>query len=124
MGKDLVLTARMHYRIVRDDRPEMGPWRITTEGYMYSVGTTEGAEKFSWHWHPNTSGAHTYPHTHFSDNVISEEGAFLSRTPMPTGRMTFESLIRYVITANQVQPLCVDWDARLAQAEGPHKLYR
>lgn len=124
MGKSLVLQARMHYRIVEDGRPDMGPWRVTTEGYMYAVDTVDGAERFSWHWHPDTAGPHSYPHTHLAANIIGREGAFLSRTPMPSGRMTFEALIRYLLASGQVEPLCEDWDTRLTLAEAPHKLYR
>lgn len=124
LGKDFVLKAGMQYRIVQDETDGMGPWRVTTDGYMYSVDNSLGQEMFSWHWHPASSGPHKDPHAHFPSGVISMDGSFLARTPMPTGRTTFESFIRYVIQSFELTPLCQDWDARLALAEGPHKLHR
>lgn len=114
----------MRYRIVQDEREGMGPWRVTTDGYMYSVEDDARQERFSWHWHPDTSGPHKQPHVHFPSTMISEAGAFLAREPMPTGRATFEEFIRYVIKSFDLKPLCAEWDARLTLAEGPHKLYR
>lgn len=124
LGSGLMLKAGMRYRIIKDDTPGMGPWRVTTDGYMYSVENRLGQEMFSWHWHPDTAGPHKEPHAHFPSGVISMDGAFLARAPMPTGRTTFESFVRYVIQSFGIEPLCDDWDARLALAEGPHKLYR
>ena len=43
---------------------------------------------------------------------------------MPTGRMTLEEVIRYVIRAMEAEPLCEDWENRLTLAEAPHRLYR
>lgn len=124
LGNGLLLKAAMQYRIVQDATEGMGPWRVTTDGYMYSVENSLGLEMFSWHWHPATSGPHKEPHAHFPSGVISMDGAFLARTPMPTGRATFESFIRYVVESFDIEPLRDDWDAVLALAEGPHKLHR
>jgi hypothetical protein len=124
VAEGLMLKASMRYEVIRDDRDDMGPWRVTTRGYLYSVEDGGGRELLSWHWHPDTSGIHVAPHTHFPSNVISMDGAFLAREPLPSGRITFESVIRYVMRAFEVPPLCADWDARLSLAEGPHVLYR
>jgi hypothetical protein len=124
IANGLTLKAAMQYRIVKDERQGMGPFRVTTDGYLYSVEDKHDQELFSWHWHPLGSSPHKDPHAHFADNVISLQGAFLSRAPMPTGRTTFEEFVRYVIQALEVEPLCEDWVNRLALAEGPHKLYR
>jgi hypothetical protein len=124
LGGEYLLKASMQYRIVEDDREGMGPWRVTTDGYMYSVEDQSGRERISWHWHPGTSGPHKAPHAHLNEGVISMEGSFLARVPLPSGRITFEECIRYLIGSLQLEPLHEDWRDRLAAAETPHKLYR
>lgn len=116
----------MRYEIINDtDRgPEYGPWRVTTRGYMYSVDDADGRELIAAHWHPTTPGPHTSPHMHVPNDMVSEAGYFLSREPLPTGRITFESVVRFTVTNIGVEPLCDDWAERLLLAETPHRLYR
>ncbi len=123
MGRGYRLKAAMRYELIEEDS-ERGPWRSTTRGYMYSVETASGAELLAAHWHPDSPSAHKEPHLHFPNAVVSEEGVFLAREPLYTGRFTFEAMIRLVVRNLGARPLAEDWENRLLLAETPHRLYR
>ncbi len=82
------LKAAMQYELIEEDS-ERGPWRATTRGYMYSIETSGDSELLSAHWHPTGKSHHKEPHLHVSHNVVNEEGGFLAREPLYTGRFTF-----------------------------------
>ncbi len=56
----------MRYRIIHVDDPDLGPFRITTEGYLYALVAPDGREIFGIHWHPDGAGAVAYPHIHLA----------------------------------------------------------
>jgi hypothetical protein len=114
------LHARMNYRIIEDDAEGMGPYRVTTIAYDYAMDDRDGAEVFAVHWHP--ASKFSEPHIHLG-KPIADAGLLGKPHHLPTPRMTFEQVIRWAIEVG-VSPVCEDWDARLALAEGPHKSYR
>lgn len=116
------LFAGMRYELIEDSAN--GPWRVTTRGYMYSVERADGGEMLSAHWHPESPGRHVEPHLHVPHDMVTQEGYYLAREPLYTGRYTFEAVIRFVITNVGCAPMVSDWEERLLLAETPHRLYR
>lgn len=111
----------MQYRIIPDD--EMGPFRITTEGYAYSLEDADRTELFAIHWHPLGPSAYTRPHLHLPRPVLTPSGPVEAGGHLPVARMTFELAIHWAIEWG-AEPLVEDWEERLALAEAPHVLYR
>jgi hypothetical protein len=68
----LLLKIGMLYEIIRtEDRPERGPWRISTRGYMYEVQTASGELVWSYHWHP--TGKVGSPHGHVGHTQLAAD---------------------------------------------------
>jgi hypothetical protein len=63
---------------------------------------------FAWHWHPTRTPQKPYPHLH----VRSEHrllGLALKNLHMPTGRVSFEEVVRFLIDELRVVPTRTDW---------------
>jgi hypothetical protein len=119
-----ILHAAMRYRLIEDDGEGRGPWRATTEGYMYKVTEQDGTEIVQWHWHPDGASPERDPHYHFAAVLLATDGIFTPKTHVPSPRVTLEEVVRRCIDWFGAKPLCDDWRDRLDLAEAPHKLYR
>lgn len=115
------LQARMQYRIIPDE--EAGPFRVTTEGYAYSLDDASGVELFSIHWHPLGVSTYVKPHLHLPRPVSTPSGLVEAGGHLPVSRMSFEQAIRWSIEWG-AQPRVDDWQDRLDLAESPHVLHR
>ena len=95
------------YRLVK-----RGPvWKVTTVKYMYHLLADEDdSELVAWHWHPVTS---PYPHVHVSCGPLGK-GAHV-----PTGRVSVESVLRFLIDDLGVPRLRDDYRTVLHGSEGP-----
>ncbi len=93
--------------------PERGEYRCKTDRYSYTItGSDERTEMVSWHWHPETYHA---PHVHVPS---------LDRHHIPSGRVTFESVVRFLIEDVGVGPARSDWATVLVQEEQSHLDFR
>lgn len=115
--------AGMTYEIIKVDDDTLGPFKISTQGYLYSLYDKQGNELFGIHWHPGGSGGFQAPHVHFGSPVLSPQGPLPAKHHLPTPRMTFETAIRWAIE-HGAEPIQADWQNRLTLAETPHLLYR
>jgi hypothetical protein len=72
-----------------------GERKVVTAQYVYTVAEDPSlhAELFSWQWHP---GAWSEPHLHIGRHH-PELGA-LSKLHVPTGRVAFEQVLRFLVT--------------------------
>ncbi|GAB3796922.1 hypothetical protein GCM10027605_05750 [Micromonospora zhanjiangensis] len=120
---DLELRARMRYEIIEDDREGMGPYRVTTRWYEYSLQESGGQAVVEYHWHPGGLSHEDRPHVHLGTAQLRPNAVMTKKQHLLTGRVTFEQVIRQAIEYG-VEPLCADWDDRLTAAETPHVLYR
>lgn len=93
-----------------DDRGR--EYRCRTDKYTYSVFDDQQNEVASWHWHPET---YRSPHVH----VREARGLHI-----PTGRVTFESVVRFLIEDLGVQEARQDWDSVLNDQEDRHLTWR
>jgi len=123
LGHGQVLSARMRYRIIRDDREGCGPFRATTDAYMYELA--DGAhELFALYWHPLGNSLEKLPHFHLGDKLLRDDAPIDSKSHMPMPRASFEQAVRWVIEFKGAVPLVQDWDDRLTVCETRFKLYR
>jgi hypothetical protein len=114
--------ASMSWRAIEDDREGYGPFRVTTSRYDYQL-TLEDAELWALHWHPEGESDVVYPHVHLGSRLLDATSGVSNKAHLPTGRMSFESAVRWVI-ASGGRAAKSDWEGRLALAEAPHLLYR
>ncbi len=127
-GPNVYLSIVHKYRIVRDDTPGRGPWRVTIDHYVYTIRRSPSSDSSSKHeklisyqWHPNPQGRYNYPHLHlYPDSIVgspSEAAKLSSKSHIPTGRVAMEDIIRFVITQLNVQPLRKDWEKVLNETQ-------
>jgi hypothetical protein len=120
----LQLLARMRFMIIQEKRQEYGPYRVTTRGYMYGLRTSDHREVMQYHWHLSVHAHEVNPHLHIGSAQIAEDAVISQGHHLPTGRITFEAVIRMAIREFRVEPLLDAWDDVLTAAETPHILYR
>jgi hypothetical protein len=117
------LRARMVYRIIEDPRAGYGPIRVTTRAYDYSLRLATGEAVIDYHWHPDGNSAETLPHLHLGSAQLARDGVLTRKLHVPTGRITFESVIKHAIDLG-AKPLRHDWMSKLHAAEQPHIEHR
>lgn len=120
----LQLLARMRFMVIEDKRKDYGPYRITTRGYMYGLRTSDHREVLQYHWHPSERAHELKPHLHIGSAQIAEYAVITQGHHLPTGRITFEAVIRMAIREFGAEPLLAGWEDALTAAETPHILYR
>jgi hypothetical protein len=113
----------MWWRVIEDNRDGYGPYRTTTVGYDYSLVSGETDEVWAMHWHVTGVSDEVKPHLHLGDIMLSSQLPITSQTHLRTGRMTFETAIRWLIDFG-AEPIHGDWQDRLTLAEAPHLLFR
>jgi hypothetical protein len=130
LGQDkrYALKLIQQYRIVEDEDPQRGPWKVSTVAYYYTVVTSESStvpfqEVFGYHWHPQERNAITYPHLHLHQGAGSLQHN-LYNAHLPTARIAIEDVLRCVITQLGVVPLRNDWEAILADTQGAFQQWR
>ncbi|MCX6020171.1 MAG: hypothetical protein NTZ05_00270 [Chloroflexi bacterium] len=119
-GVRLQLRIRHHYRVVSDDAPERGPWRVQTAAYDYSLRDLENREIVAYHWHPNSQSDTEYPHLHVFDGE-------LAHAHLPTGRVALEDVVRLAIERFRVPPKVgakEDWRAVLTGSQRRFEVWR
>ncbi|MCC3762630.1 hypothetical protein K3N28_06040 [Glycomyces sp. TRM65418] len=120
---NLELRARMKYRIILSERPGAGKYRVTTCWYDYSIQLADGRAVLDFHWHPEGESHETSPHLHIGEAQLSQDAVLTSKQHIPTGRVTFESVVKRLIESG-VEPLCDDWADKLDKSESLHKQHR
>lgn len=105
--------ASMKYRFIEHE----GGYRVTTLEYIYSLSCGED-ELWDLHWHPVGSSPETRPHLHAA--ILGAGG---KRAHRPTGRMTFEDAVEWVI-ASGVTPVREDWAEILSGSKAVHVQHR
>jgi hypothetical protein len=102
-GASLGLYFSQQYQLVQDSQAAQ-KWKARTEGYFYTVydfSDEYRREIFSYQWHPKKSL--TFPHVHFKKGE-----PLITRTHLPTGRISIESIAEFLIVELKVKP-CGNW---------------
>lgn len=117
------------FRIVRDDTIADGPHRVHTVKYFYAFATDDGQEILNFQWTPEEGhlpGRKAFPHLHIGRGLLGgHAGVFpdtFHKLHVPTGRVSFESIIRFAIEELGVPHLRDDWRAVLDR--GQHQFER
>lgn len=108
----LVFSMRNVYRPERNSPRQI---RLRTVSYWYEFSEQDSSELISFHWHPHRPGQPSFPHLHMESRFGSV--VVLKRNHVPSGRVSFESVVRFAIEELGVRPLRPDWDAVLAIGE-------
>lgn len=119
-NKRLYMTVKMQYRVTKAEGVK-GPWKVSTAAYFYALHDAEQRELIAFHWHPETEGQKD-PHLHFYG--ASNVAAFLEKVHLPTGRISLEQFLRFLIVELKVKPLRNDWEPVLRRTEGPYVQHR
>lgn len=109
--KSLSLSVVHSYRIVDVKAPE-GRWKVSSAGYIYTLKELDQA-LIAWHWHPWNVA---FPHLHlYEAEQLGRPD--LARIHYPTGRISLESIARFLIREYDVQPRQENYDEILNQTE-------
>lgn len=116
----LFLSAGQHFRIVPDERFD-GEWKVRTEGYAYRAALSDETGDFilAWHWHPDTR-----PDPHLHIGAAHPDVSDLPKLHVPTGRVSFEEVVRFLVTELGVSPMRNDWEETLAETEARFRAFR
>jgi len=126
-GALLLFSANQRFELVKHQK-FIGEWKAQTNGYIYriSLEMPDGAEPHEllrWDWHPRTTPDRPQPHLH----VGAEEpdlGVMLPRLHIPTGRVSFEEVVRLLIAELGAQQNRDDWEVVLKDSEDRFRAFR
>lgn len=118
-GGPIYLSAAQHFHFERDPRYAR-EWKVKTDSYAYHVRVSEDpeGELFAWHWHP---GVREGCHLHIGARQRSRA---LQKLHVPTGRLSFEEVLRFLIDELEVVPTRTDFDATLSDSQARFEAYR
>jgi hypothetical protein len=115
-GQALKLELHHRFDVVRD-RTERGPWVGRTAEYIYELTDERDDLIAAWHWHPESvrrGDEMVWPHLHaYGDR----DTLTLHKLHLPTGRVSLESVVRFLIHDLEVIPRRPDWERVLEQHE-------
>jgi hypothetical protein len=113
-GQPPIQLTLTHSYYVVPEQGRRGPWRVTTAGWIYKVADAEGNLVLAFHWHPEGSGRATWPHIHAYGSYSSFS---LDRLHPPTGRVSIEAVVRFLIEDLDVIPRKDAWRTILDERE-------
>ncbi len=92
-----------------------GGWRVSSRAYFYQVREPAGPEIFAVHWHPGPTGQPVFPHLHIDGRART--AMIVRGHHVPTGRVSLDSVVRFLIVELGVTPRHADWEAVLVDGE-------
>lgn len=104
------------YEIIESDVAELGPWKVSTRAYEYRIEAADRAELATWHWHPEGVSTFIRPHVHV--------GGPLAGCHIPTGRVSVESVVRFLVLELGVRTLRGDAGTVLDEGEARFEDWR
>lgn len=113
-GRSPLQLALTHSYLVESGEGGRAPWRLRTASWIYKIADANGVTILEFHWHPANSGRVTWPHIHAYGTHVSLE---LHKLHPPTGRISIESVVRFLIEDLGVVPRRADWPAILDRNE-------
>jgi len=128
--EDVHFSAGQRFRIVEDREIEHGPYRVHTVEYWYQIDRPEGSEVLTYHWKPESDRTplEREPHLHIGSPVVAHDAPLLRKTfsklHIPTGRVSIESIVRFLISEIEVQPIVPAWEAVLNDGQRVFDTFR
>lgn len=119
LAPELYFSAVQDFSLVFD--AELNQWRVRTHAYAYWVHTLpqERYGLLNWHWHPPERAR---PHFHLSAQI--RDFGDIRDFHIPSGRVSFEEVVRFLIEDLRVRPQRDDWSAVLDRVESRFKKFR
>lgn len=112
----IYLTALQRFRPRQD---ETGAWRMRTLEYNYTVWEALPDRSLKpvlqWHFHPSTGTTSDTPHLHVRTSEFLC-GLTTRRLHIPTERVAFEVVVRFLIEEMAVKPTRKDWSDVIDEA--------
>jgi len=101
----LFLRSTLQFSYV-DDLRFKGERKASTHFYAHTVGESDRLrpQLYSWEW---ASSEPTYPHLHLRRSDPAFHG--LGKLHIPTGRVFYEDVLRFLIAEHEVEPVRDDW---------------
>ncbi len=90
-----------------------GGWVVRSAGYSYQIRDEAEREIIAYHWDPEGLGV-PHPHLHLRRLTAPID---LSKCHIPTGRVSLEAVVRFLIAELGVTPLREDWQPLLERNE-------
>lgn len=116
----LALRVSQSYSVVIAEPPQ-GPYKVSTRAFLYALEDQAGHEILAYHWHPKQT--QHFPHLHLGHGAKIGRRE-LQKAHLPTGRVSLEEFVRFMITDFHVAPARLDWDSVLAQAQAAFEKWR
>lgn len=120
---NVYLSAGQRFRIVEDKEVKQGPYRVHTVEYWYQIDCPKDTEIFTYHWKPEstTTPLEREPHIHLGSSVVANDVVLMrkqfSKLHIPTGRVSIESVVRFLIGEIKVQPIVNEWETVLDEGQ-------
>jgi hypothetical protein len=102
----LSLSLLFGYEVVK--QPGIRDMRVAVRitDYMYQINLADGRELLAFQWHPDGQSWMREAHLHLGDSL---RGINLSKAHVPTGHVTLQSVLRFLIFDLRVDPIRTDW---------------
>lgn len=120
--RSLGLLSRFEYRVVRAEG-KRGPWKVQTTGYSHTLEDEAGQEIITYQWHPGGSSAINFPHLHIERGIGASLGE-VHKYHIPTGRVSFEDVLKLAIREFKVEPQRDDWPEILHATQAAFEAWR
>lgn len=110
--------VRFDFEVI-EDVENSDRFNVQVVGYWHDVRDQEGHELIAYHWHPTGASTVRTPHLHLSSRINPVPVASGTALPfagmhIPTGFVTLQNLVRFLIIEFGVVPRRSDWEAVLA----------
>jgi len=115
-GDALKLELYHRYAVTRSES-RRGPWTASTAEYIYEVSDQTDDLIAAFHWHPVSAqigDEARWPHVHAYG---ARDTITLHKLHLPTGRVSLEAIVRFLIVDLDVRPRRSDWERILEQQE-------
>jgi hypothetical protein len=94
------------YDVVQHQTVEGESPAVRVTDYSYQVIRGDGREHLAYQWHPTGQSWMTEPHLHLGGML---SGFDMSKAHLPTGQVSLQSFLRFLILDFEVEPLRSDW---------------
>jgi hypothetical protein len=121
-GRSLYLFASQAFHFERRAKL-LSDWKVSSDQYIYNVRSSGDGDPASqlieWHWHPDIR-----PECHIHVNGALPGGFHLGGAHLPSGRVSFEQVLLFLLRELDVVPRQADWGATLQANHDLHAAYR
>jgi hypothetical protein len=121
-GQPLYLFASQAFHFER--RPQLRTdWKVASDEYIYNVRSAAdrdpASQMIEWHWHPQVR-----PECHAHVNGPLPGGFHLSGAHLPTGRVSFEQVLIFLLDELEIVSRQPEWRETLTSNHALHAAYR